>query len=301
MTILLCSPFGPGGTPFEKPTEPGYSEEELMDLLTAYEAARIQIVIERSIAALGGVGITLHVRRNFETYAGIRRTHGDFHLNQAFDPRETRFGHDDFWLLAENHDGEAIATYCLRRFLVEDFYALIRSQALWYSDRCPRVDPYFHVQCSIQPFGGEISHGGGLWVREDYRGCFRLAVVMPRFARAIALRTRPFDHDSGMIRDDPRDPTDVADRKATFMGKHVYGFARVQRLVDGWFPPEARRAIIHLCHSTRAEAVGSLLAPRVALDRLQNLKLGKRPLVDQHHQPVDSPTIRSKGEKQARV
>jgi len=178
---------------------------------------------------------------------------------------------------------------------------LIRSQALWFSNRSPLVDPHFDVECTIPPFGGEISHGGGLWVREHYRGCSRLALVMPRFARAIALRRRPFDHDSGMIRNDPRDRTDVADRKATFIGKHVYGFARVHRLVDGWFPPEARRAIIHLCHSTRAEAVGSLLAPPAALDGLRRLKLGKRPLVDQHHQLVDPPTIRSKGEKQARV
>ena len=85
------------------------------------------------------------------------------------------------------------------------------------------------------------------------------------------------------------------------MGKQVYGFARAHRLVNGWFPPEARRAIIHLCHSTRAEAVSSLLAPVGTLDGLRHLKLGKRPLVDQHHQLVDSPTIRSKGEKQARV
>jgi hypothetical protein len=88
-----------------------------MDLLTGYESARIQIAIEGSIAALGGVGISLHVRRNSETYAAIRRDHGDTHLNQAFDPRETRFGHDDFWLLAENHDGEAIGPIACVAFL----------------------------------------------------------------------------------------------------------------------------------------------------------------------------------------
>ena len=286
---------------FGKSTEPGYNERGLMDLLSTFESAHIQIAIEGSIAALGDVGISLQVRRNFETYAAIRRTHGDIHMNQTFDPRETRFGPDDFWLLAENHDGEAIATYCLRRFFVEDFYGLVRSQALWFSNRPLLVDPHFVVECAIPPFGGEISHGGGLWVREDYRGSFRLAMIMPRFARAIALRTRPLDHDSGMILNDLRDRTNVVDRKATFMGRRVYGFARVHRLVDGWFPPEARRAIIHLCHSTRAEAVGSLLALRATLDGLRRPKLGKRPLVYQHDKLVNSPTIRSKGEKQARV
>jgi hypothetical protein len=101
-------------------------------------------------------------------------------------------------------------------------------------------------------------------VREDYRGCSRLAIVMPRFARAIALRSRPFDHDSGMIRNHPQDGAKVADRKAAFMGKRIYGFARVHRFVDGWFPPEAREAIVYLCHSTRAEAMDSLVVPHGA-------------------------------------
>ena len=272
-----------------------------MDPLTTFESASIQLAVEESITALGEAGISLGPRRNFEIYADIRRSYGDTRLNQAFDPRETRFGPDDFWLLAENRNGDAIATYCLRRFLVEDFYTLVRSQTLWFADRFPVADPYFTVECSIPPFGGEISHGGGLWVREDYRGCSRLAIIMPRFARAIALRMRPFDHDSGMIRNDPRDRTDVADRKAIFMGRGVYGFARVHRLIDGWFPPEARRAVIHLCHSTRAEAVGSLLPPRVANGVLSHLELGKRPLVYQHHQLVDMPPIRSKRQQQARV
>ena len=272
-----------------------------MDLLTTYESAHIQLAIEGSIVALLEARLSLRVRRNFEAYAAVRRTHGDIHLNQAFDPRETRFGQDDFWLLAENYKGEPIATYCLRRFLVEDFYALIRSQALWFSDRPHLVDPRFIVECAIPPFGGEVSHGGGLWVREDYRGCSRLAIVMPRFARAIALRSRPFDHDSAMIRNDPRDGAKVADRKAAFMGKRIYGFARVHRLVDGWFPPETREAIIYLCHSTRAEAMDSLVVPRAALDRLQRLNLRKRPLVYQHNEPVNTTTICSKGQEQARV
>src|SRR6516165_11722735 len=80
-----------------------YNREESVDLLTTFESARIQLAIEGSTAALLEARISLRVRRNFETYAAIRRTHGDILLNQAFDPRETRFGQDDFWLLAANY------------------------------------------------------------------------------------------------------------------------------------------------------------------------------------------------------
>ena len=272
-----------------------------MDLSTSHEVGPVQLTIDESVASLGEAGISLHVRRSFRTYAKIRRTHGDDHLNQAFDPRETCFGDDDFWLLAENHRGDPIATYCLRRLDVEDFYALIRSQALWFSSRSHLVDPRFVVECAIPPFGGEVAHGGGLWVREDYRGYSRLASILPRFARAVALRGRPFDHDSGMIRSDPQDCLEVADRKAAFMGRRIYGFARVHRLVHGWFPPEAREATIYLCHSTRAEAVGSLVLPRVTVQGLPHLKLRKWPLVDQHDELVDTSTVGSEREEQACV
>jgi hypothetical protein len=263
----------------------------------------VQSAIEDYIAALADAGITLRVRRNFETYAAIRRGYGDLHLNQAFDPRHIRFGDRDFWLLAENRQGEAIATHCLRRFLVEDFYDLIRSQVLWFGTRPHLVDPRFVVSCAIPPFGGEVVHGGGLWVRQDYRGSARLSFILPRLARAIALRMAPFDHDSAMIRNDPRDPPRLADRKAAFMGLRAYGFARVHRFVDGWFPPEGRNAAMHLCHATRAEALTSLVAPSpgVLTAGLQRAEFRKSPLVYQHEQPIDTPAIRGQGQQQSGI
>ena len=262
-----------------------------VSLSSGDEYETVQLAIDRYSAAVASGGISLAVRRRFDVYAAIRRAHGDIHLNQAFDPRSTRFSDHDFCLLAENNQGEAIATYCLRHFIVEDFYTLIRSQALWFGDRLRLVDPKFVVECEIPPFGGHVAHGGGLWIRRDYRGSSKLATVMPRFARAIALRNWPFDHDSGMIRNDPRDGPELADRKATFMGTRAYGFARVRRFVDGWFPPEGRHAIMHLCHSTRAEALASLAAPlESAGARSRNLKL-QAPFIYQDENAVDAPAV----------
>src|SRR5262249_45918150 len=87
----------------------------------------------------------------------------------------------------------------------------------------------------------------------------RLAFVLPRLARALSLRERAFDHDTGMIRSAACDSAKTAERKAVFAAKRTYGFARSSRFVDGWFPPEGRKAIMHLCHSTKAEAIASLM------------------------------------------
>jgi len=273
--------------------------------LSASEFARVQRAIERYSAALGGAEMSWRQRRDFGDYAAIRHAHGDTHLNQAFDPAFTRFGPDDFWLLAQNRRGEPIATYCVRRLVVDDFYQLIESQALWFGEP-PLVDPRFVVKCEIPRFGGEVAHAGGLWVREDCRGAFRqprLSTVMSRLACAITLRDRPFDHDSAMIRIDPRDSPEIADRKAVSLGVRAYGFARACRFVNGWFPPEGRDAVMHLCHSTRAEALASLATPlsTIATEGLRRLELRQPPLVYQHEQLVDALAVRGEGQQQPSI
>jgi hypothetical protein len=225
------------------------------------EFTMVQSAIEGYIEDYARNGISLRVRRDFHKYVAVRRVHGDLHLNQAFDPHFTRFADRDFWLAAENDQREPIATYCVRHLVVENFYSLILSQALWFGNGVRCVDPAFAPRFEIPVFGGNVAHGGGLWVREDYRGSSKLGNVLPRLGRAIALRNWPLDYDTGMIRNSTSEKQQSVDRKATFMGVRVYGFARVHRFVSGWFPPEGRSTIMHLCQSTRAEAVASLAKP----------------------------------------
>ncbi len=267
-------------------------------------AMTMQLTVEGYIAALAEIGIILRVRRDFETYNALRRSLGHPHLNQAFDPRCIKFGNHDFWLLAENRHGEAIATYCLRHFIVDDFYDLIRSQNLWFGTRPRLVDPRFVVACEIPPFGGDVAHEGGCWVRENYRGVAqqpRLSHVLPRLARAIALRSHSFDHTSGMMRNDPRDPPDVTSRKATSLALGACGFARVHRFVDGWFPPEGRNAVMHLCHATRDEAVASIVALPPATIALRRTEFGQGPLVVQNEQLIDMPAVRRQRQQQTGI
>jgi hypothetical protein len=272
-------------------------------LLNIDQSMIVQQAIEYYTVSFATAGISLRLRRNFSTYAAIRHANGDTHLNQAFDPQYIKFSENDFWILAENRRGEPIATYCMRRFVIDDFYELIRSQRLWFGARPRLVDPRFVIDCAIPSFGGAVAHGGGLWVRADYRGSHKLAAVLPRFARAIALRNHPIDHDSAMVRNDPQDSALLAERKAVFMGIRTYGFARVHRFVDGWFPPEGRNAIMHLCHATRAEAVVSLATPLpgIAPRCSKPIEFRQAAFVDQNKQLIDPSAVAGEGQKQARI
>ena len=272
-----------------------------MAQLTLNEQKIITAAQTRCLSMINQIGISFHRRNDFDAYRLIRRAHGDIHLNQAFDVQHVKFGAGDFWLLAENENKEPIATYCLRRFAVDDFYDLIRSLTLWFSEPPRPADPRFVVECRIPPFGGEVVHGGGLWIRSDYRGCSRLAEVMPRLARAVALLGQPFDHDTAMIRNEPGERANVAGRKAAYMGTRVYGFARVDRFVDGWFPPEEREAVMHLCHATRAEAIASLFDTHLAGRARRGGQFRKPTLVDQDDKPIRPATVLSQRQDQASV
>jgi hypothetical protein len=265
--------------------------------LNGEEPKVAQMAVESHIASLVDAGIILRVRRNFETYAAIRLANGAMHLNQAFNPKHVRFGNDDFWLLAVDRRGDAIATYCVRRFVVDDFYDLTRSQALWFGDGPRLGDPRFVIDCAIPSFGGEVIHEGGCWVRADYRGRSRrprLSHTLARIGRAIALRNRPFDYDTGMILNDPRDRPEVTSRKAVSLGIEAYGFAGVHRFVDGWFPPEGRNAIVYLCYSTRADALASLAPPTpqdAGSQVLRPLEFRQEPFVEQNEQLIDAASV----------
>jgi hypothetical protein len=265
--------------------------------LSIEESTAIQLAIEGHIGSLADAGITLRVKRNFETYAAIRLANGVMHFNQAFDPRHVRLGNDDFWLLALDRRGEAVATYCVRRFIVDDFYDLIRSQALWFGRRPRLADPRFVVDCTIPSFGGQVIYEGGNWVRKDYRGRCRQPRVchaLSRLARAIALRNGPFDYDTAMILNDPRDRPEVTSRKAVSLGIEACGFAGVHRFVNGWFPPEGREAILYLCYSTRAEAMASLAPPlmrNAGAQGLRPLEFWQEPLVEQNEELIDASSI----------
>jgi hypothetical protein len=73
-----------------------------MNTLSISECGQVQRAVDGYFGVLAAARISLCVRRNFRDYAAIRHANGDAHLNQAFDPVFTRFGADDFWLLAQN-------------------------------------------------------------------------------------------------------------------------------------------------------------------------------------------------------
>src|SRR5215813_11378564 len=131
-----------------------------MATLLPEEKCGVSQAVDRFMTMLAATNLSIEIHHDFLLYTSIRHAYGDVHLNQAFDPRYTWFTRHDFWILARDRYGEAIATYCVRRLTIDDFYCLIRTQALWFSRTPDLIDQQLTIDCEIPPFGGEIVHGG---------------------------------------------------------------------------------------------------------------------------------------------
>lgn len=75
--------------------QPAFKGQHMATLLTEEMCGALQ-AIDRFRAALATADISIEIHRDFALYTSIRHSHGDVHLNQAFDPRYTSFSEYDF-------------------------------------------------------------------------------------------------------------------------------------------------------------------------------------------------------------
>ena len=194
--------------------------------------------------------------------------------------------HGDFWVLAENCKGEVIATYCFRLstnsmlWFVPRGFGFQTNQSLSVSTPSSSAQSYY--------FGGEITHAGGLWMRPH-------AGLRPRYCSTNATVRPRHWHDP------KRSPRSKLCRRPQGA---VYGETCLWVCRRGL---AGQRVGFRLGEPLFTSAI--LREPRRWTHRqwpsilygLRFLELRKRPLVNQHHQMVDPPTIKSEGEQQARI
>jgi hypothetical protein len=226
-----------------------YSSSRLSD----GEFALVQDYIAHVMEEVLEMGLRLEIEHNFDLFASIRGRVADKWVYPACDPHLSDIETDALWVRAVDRGGETVATGAVRIFETDDFYELMRSERLWFRTpgigapkRCP-------VDCSIPPFGGTIGHGGGVWVHPTWRGR-GLAGIMPKFARALTVRNNEIDYETGLVFEELRS-----------LPLRAYGFPRVAKIVDGFFPPTGKAERVYLCHITRNEVLTDMravLAPR---------------------------------------
>lgn len=214
--------------------------------LTDPEFACVQRHCATTLTTILRLGLTVHVEHDFPAFMRYRGAVGDGFCYPSFDPARCRIGPDDFWLRAVDDDGRTVACNATRIFRdVEDFYDLMRSEALW-GDRLPRVIGRCEPDCTIPTFGGVVGHWGGMWVDPSQRGR-GLAKLLPELLRGLMLRNHAIDYETGLVFE-----------PLVGLALGQYQFARCEKVIDGYFPPSGKPARVYLCHTDRAEALRSV-------------------------------------------
>ena len=221
-----------------------------MPLVTGATGARqddralMQLAIERLTERLAELGLSLVVERDFERLRGFLSSQGSF-VNPSFDPTLSDLGRDDFWLAALDPTGRVVASSAERVLETDDLGELVATGRLWYGkgfaghfdvDRVPVLATSRHLH-------GRISHSGSTFVDPAWRRC-GLALYLAHLSRAISFRDSGCVLNTGFVRHS---------LYVTPVPTSSYGYVHVERILDGYFPPQRGSETLYICWIDRPE------------------------------------------------
>jgi hypothetical protein len=182
------------------------------------------------------------VEDDFSWFAAVRRRSSDPWIYPTFDAQQSDLSTDALWIRATSPDGAVIGTYALRVFETDNFYDLMRTEALWFKRSRLPADARCEVGEPL-PIGGIIGHCGGAWVHPAWR---RRGVVqaMCQLARSVLVGRFDVDHETGLV---------FEHNFRSGLARRAYGYPRVAQVMDGYFPPTGTEERVFLCHISRKE------------------------------------------------
>jgi hypothetical protein len=204
-------------------------------------------------ARIRGLGVRLSIEFDFDGLLEARAESSDPWLYPTFDPRLSDLSEDALWLRAATPSGDTIATYAVRVFETGDFYDLMRSGALWFAQPAAERGGCRIVSATL-PIAGLVGHCGAAWVHPAWRDR-GLVQLLCRYGRALLLRDFAVDHETGLV---------AEHNYRSGLAQRAYGYPRVPKVVDGFFPPSGSEARVYLCHMSRAEMLDDLRSLRTA-------------------------------------
>ncbi len=204
----------------------------------------LQDGIDALTDAVARLGLTLVIERDFDRLVRFLEGQGSF-ANPSFDPRKSRLGPEDFWLAAVDSDGSIVATSAEKVIETEDLVEEVATGRIWYEGGFARgfgVERIATLAVSTR-LSGRLSHSGSTYVVPAHRRS-GLAMFLPWLSRALSFRNAGCLANTGFVRQSLAD-TPVPVRS--------YGYAHVEKCLDGWFPPQGGSEILYLCWITAEE------------------------------------------------
>ena len=204
----------------------------------------LQDGIDALADAVARLGLSLVIERDFDRLVRFLESQGSF-ANPSFDPRRSRLGPEDFWLAALDAEGAIVASSAEKVIETEDFMEEVATGRIWYEGGFARafgVERIATLPVSVR-LGGRLSHSGSTFVVPSHRRS-GLAMFLPWLSRALSFRNAGCLANTGFVRQSLAD---------TPVPLRSYGYAHVEKCLDGWFPPQGGSEVLHLCWITAEE------------------------------------------------
>lgn len=220
--------------------------------LSDAEFGLVQRYIDRVVEEVLELGLSPEIEHDFDIFAKLRRANG--FLYPSVDPNFSDLDSDALWVRAVTAHGDTVALSAARVFETDDFYELLRSERIWFRKPPPDAGTRCIIDTADLPeIKGVVAHGGGLWVHPTWRKR-GLSHMLPWLVRGLLLRNSAIDYITSLVFED------IALSRLPLTS---YAFTRVDKIIDGFFPPTGKAERVYLCRSSRRdimERIGAELA-----------------------------------------
>jgi hypothetical protein len=217
-----------------------------VDTQKATFAMGIDALVER----LRELGLRCEVERDFGGLVEFLGSQGNF-VNPTYNPAHSDLGADDFWIRLVDAQGATVACSAERTLETDDFCAMVANGTVWYRGGFadiggPASIPVLPVS---QPLAGRVGASGSTFTTQAWRR-HGLALVMTWLTRLISFRDLGTNINTGFVRHS---------LAMTSVPSQSYAYEHIERIIDGYFPPQRGPEQLYVCWIDRAQMARRVL------------------------------------------
>jgi hypothetical protein len=189
------------------------------------------------------LGLSAHVEHDFAELGAFLRAQGSF-VNPTYDPQHSDLSSEDFWLRVVDSSGVTVACSAERTVETDDFSRLVARGTIWYRSGFAAVGGPAEIPVLPQEvrLAGRIGASGSTYTVQAWRR-HGLALVMTWYTRLLSFRDLRTTANTGFVRHS---------LARTSVPSQSYAYDRIEKIIDGYFPPQRGAETLYLCSIDQA-------------------------------------------------
>ena len=220
--------------------------------ITLLETKRVDSSLHDTVFSVGletlderlrELGLRAHVEHDFTRLGAFLREQNNF-VNPTYDPEHSDLTPEDFWLRLVDKTGATVACSAERTVTTDDFASLVARGTIWYRGGFAAIGG--PAEIPVLPLGeklaGRVGASGSTYTVQAWRR-HGLALVMTWYTRLLSFRDLDTTANTGFVRHS---------LAQTSVPSQSYAYDRIEKIIDGYFPPQRGPETLYLCSIDQA-------------------------------------------------